>query len=375
MPKIIREEDYFAATTMTFGEHLEDLRKVLVRAVLGLVIGFLLGLYVAPYVVNFVEAPLKRALAKYYVARNIEEMRKVWGEALSKDVEKQIAQRGMMAIYYYIEKPEWQRLIEETTGKASTPEEVKPTKNSTVHNTSQTTRSLKKQSPPTIEDPLKEHRENAAEMTRPNPKAEMLLVRMWTPVRAEIKALNAQEAFLIWMKAAFLVGAVLASPYMFYEIWKFVAAGLYPHEQKYVHVYIPFSIGLFLAGVSLAFFFVFDPVLDFLFTFNASMKIDPDPRISEWIGFVLVLPLGFGIAFQLPLVMLFLNRLGLFSIRAYTDKWRISVLAIFVISMVLTPADPVSMLLMALPLTLLYFLGIGLCLWMPKIENTVVVES
>jgi sec-independent protein translocase protein TatC len=96
------------------------------------------------------------------------------------------------------------------------------------------------------------------------------------------------------------------------------------------------------------------------------MNIDPDPRISEWLGFVLILPLGFGLAFQLPLVMLFLQRIGIFSIQVYLDKWRIAVLVIFVISMLLTPADPVSMLMMALPLSALYFLGIGMCRWMPK---------
>src|SRR6185295_18986569 len=110
---------------------------------------------------------------------------------------------------------------------------------------------------------------------------------------------------------------------------------------------------------------VFAPVLQFLFRFNASMKIDPDPRISEWLSFVLVLPLGFGIGFQLPLVMLFLNRIGIFSIEIYLSKWRLSILTISIISMVLTPADPISMLLMALPLTILYFGGIGLCKWMP----------
>ncbi|MCA9206398.1 MAG: twin-arginine translocase subunit TatC, partial [Planctomycetales bacterium] len=151
--------------------------------------------------------------------------------------------------------------------------------------------------------------------------------------------------------------------------WLFVAAGLYPHEKQYVYIYLPFSLILFLAGAATAFFFVFEPVLDFLFGFNRLMNIDPDPRISEWISFVLILPLGFGISFQLPLVMLFLNRIGIFSLQAYTEKWRIAILAIFVIAMFLTPADPISMLLMAVPLTFLYFLGIGLCIWMPKGRN------
>lgn len=174
---------------------------------------------------------------------------------------------------------------------------------------------------------------------------------------------------MIWLKAAFIAGFLLASPWVFYQVWSFVAAGLYPHEKKYVGVYLPLSIVLFLGGAGLAFFFVFEPVLNFLFSFNRAMDIHPDPRISEWLGFVLFLPLGFGIAFQLPLAMLLLHRIGMISVRAYTSKWRIAVLIIFVLSMLLTPADPISMLLMGIPLTILYFLGIMLCLWMPRIKN------
>ena len=156
---------------------------------------------------------------------------------------------------------------------------------------------------------------------------------------------------------------------MFLQIWNFVAAGLYPNEKKYVHLYLPFSLGLFLAGAALCFYFVIPQVLEWLFSFNKTLKIDPDPRINEWIGFALFLPLGFGISFQLPLVMLLLNRIGLLSVELYLAKWRISILVIFIISMILTPADPVSMLFMAVPLTGLYFLGIGMCRWMPRGQN------
>ncbi len=103
---------------------------------------------------------------------------------------------------------------------------------------------------------------------------------------------------------------------------------------------------------------MFDPVLDFLFTFNKGMNADFDPRIGEWLGFVLILPIGFGLSFQLPLVMLFVNRIGLVSTETYIAQWRIAMLTIFVIAMVLTPAEPISMLLMAGPLCLLYVLGI-----------------
>jgi sec-independent protein translocase protein TatC len=190
-------------------------------------------------------------------------------------------------------------------------------------------------------------------------------VEIWEPVRVHLQSLQPHEPFMIWLKAAMISGFVIASPWVFYQIWVFVAAGLYPHEKRYVHVYLPVSIGLFLGGVALAFFFAMEPVLNFLFEFNASMGINPQPRLGDWLSFVMILPLGFGIAFQLPIVMLFLNRIGLISVRAYLDKWRLAVVIIAFISMVFTPADPISMLLMLIPLVLLYFGGIAMCQWMP----------
>jgi sec-independent protein translocase protein TatC len=175
-----------------------------------------------------------------------------------------------------------------------------------------------------------------------------------------------EDAFVVWMKAAFVLGAIVASPFVFYFVWQFVAAGLYPHERKYVQVFLPFSLGLFLAGAALAFFVVFRFVLAFLLAFYDWMGLDPDLRISDWLTFVLIMPIGFGISFQLPLVMLFLERIGIFTVGTYTASWRISVLVICVIAMVLTPSDPYSMMLMAAPLILLYFLGIWLCKLMPR---------
>jgi sec-independent protein translocase protein TatC len=134
-----------------------------------------------------------------------------------------------------------------------------------------------------------------------------------------------------------------------------------------VHVFLPFSIGLFLAGAALAFFFAFEQVLKFLLGFNAMLGIDPDLRINEWLSFVLLLPLAFGVSFQLPLVMLFMERIGIFTVAAYLSSWRVAILSIFVLTMLLTPSgDPYSMLLMAGPLTVLYFGGVLLCKFLPR---------
>ena len=183
--------------------------------------------------------------------------------------------------------------------------------------------------------------------------------------RLKLINLGTHEPFMVYMKASLVVGAMVASPLIFFFIWEFIAAGLHGHERKHIYVYLPISLGLFFAGAALAFFVVFDFVLDFLFWFNQQMGITPTPRISDWMSFVLLLPLGFGISFQLPLVMLFLERIGIFTVQTYIEKWRIAVLVISILSMFLTPADPGSMLLMGVPLVGLYFGGILLCRYMP----------
>jgi sec-independent protein translocase protein TatC len=193
---------------------------------------------------------------------------------------------------------------------------------------------------------------------------------LWMPLdqdpRTQPIGTGVQDAFMVYVKAALLVGAVVASPAIFFFIWSFVASGLYAHERKYVYIFMPFSLGLFLLGASVAFFFAVKLVVVFLFGFYRWLEIAPTPRINEWLSFVLLLPIGFGIAFQLPLVMLFLERIGVFTRAVYLSAWRIAILVICVLSMLLTPADPWSMILLAVPLTVLYFGGIGLCTFLPR---------
>lgn len=339
------QEDLFEKTTMTFGEHLEELRVCLVRALTGLVIGFLLGLLIANHVVRWIESPLIKALTKHYAESAKMQLRSMYTGEIPKNLENFVVQEGLIFEEFYVEQQEldrWRRLSdtegEETSGEGQVAD-------------------------------MQGGGEPISVTALPPPDPRLVKTRLWRPARARLTSLSPHESFMIWLKAGFVAGLVLASPYMFYQLWLFVAAGLYPHEKKFVYIYLPFSIGLFIAGAALAFFFVFGPVLDFLFSFSRSLRIDPDLRISEVISFVLFLPLGFGVAFQLPLVMLFLNRIHIFTTEAYLSKWRVAVLVIFIISMFLTPADPISMLLMATPLTGLYFLGVGLCQWMPRSRN------
>ena len=204
----------------------------------------------------------------------------------------------------------------------------------------------------------------------PLSKSDLIPMHVWRSVledeRNQLISTGAPETFMIWMKASFLGGAILSSPFVFYFLWSFVAAGLYPHEKQYVHLFLPFSVGLFLLGACMAFFFVFKPVLNFFFSYNRAFNVNTELRISEWLSFVLLMPLAFGIAFQLPLVMLFLERIGIFNVETYIARWKISVMVLTILSMILSPGgDPYSMMLMLVPLVGLYFTGIALCKWLP----------
>ncbi|RLS28739.1 MAG: twin-arginine translocase subunit TatC [Planctomycetota bacterium] len=335
----IDDEDLFQSSTMTFGEHLEELRVCLIRATAGLAVAVLIGFAVGRPFVHLIEQPLKRALASYYSNRAIETF-DTWqpraGEGPSlpysrAEVIDAVEKHGMSFELREVHADRLARVL----GASAAPA-------------------------PTVE----------AERSGFG-MDDLVPILLWQPMvkdaRVSITTLSAQEAFGMYVKAAMLVGVVLASPWIFYQLWTFVAAGLYPHEKRYVHVFLPVSIVLFLAGVFLAFFFVFDFVLDYLLQFNAWLGLDPDPRISEWMGFVLILPIGFGIGFQLPLVMLFLERIGVVDVATYSSQWRMAVVIIFVVSAVLTPADPYSLLFLALPLCLLYFGGLAVCRWLPPL--------
>jgi sec-independent protein translocase protein TatC len=338
-------EDLFESSKMTFGEHLDELRRALLKAVVALTIGFLVGLLFGRQLVDYIQTPLREALYDHYqlvVAREYHqhlEQRRAEGKPVPADVKAAVAkfaELGLVAEDHYIDP---RQLAESLLERY-----------------------------PQIAGAL-------AELPRSDDNAliqrsDLIRLRTYHDLdrdpRLQLIGTGAQEPFIAYMKASLVLGAVVASPFVFYFIWQFVAAGLYPHEQRYVRVFLPFSIVLFLAGVALAFFVAFKYVLGFLLWFYETMHIDPELRISDWLSFVLILPLGFGVSFQLPLVMLFLERIGILSINTYVGNWRIAVLVIAFIAMVLTPAEPYSMMFMAGPLVALYFFGIMLCRWMPR---------
>ena len=177
---------------------------------------------------------------------------------------------------------------------------------------------------------------------------------------------NVQEPFITYLKVVVVTALVLASPLIFTELWVFVGAGLYPQERKYVYLYLPLSLILFFLGAAFAYLVVFQFVLPFLLSFNQLLNTEPLLQVGPWLNFVLILPAMFGLSFQLPLVMLAANRLGIVAVEAYWTNLRFAILGIAGASMLLTPSDPGSMVAMMIPLTALYFVGIAMCNYFPR---------
>ena len=181
-----------------------------------------------------------------------------------------------------------------------------------------------------------------------------------------LTTLSVQEGFVVYFKVSILCGIVLGSPFILYQFWAFVGAGLYPHEKRYVYLFFGPSLFLFVAGVLLCQFVVLPGAVKALLKFNEMLGFDPDIRLNEWLSLAIILPLVFGVSFQTPLVMVFLNRIGMFTAKDYLAKWRYACFILAVFAALITPTpDVVTMMYLFGPMFGLYMLGIVICHYFP----------
>lgn len=436
---LFKEEEQMVR--MTFAEHLEDLRRHLIRALVGFVPAMIIGLFLGAPIVRYMREPARDALLEYYREELQARERQVQREfELGRPV-------TVVRVPYYLPREELRSLIEEVlaeggdgrgeakTGETSTrqkdapsprgdgdgsrSQQMEPAHGSgaagglprgsppreSVGGSAETRRgaAADEESPAPAGNPrdaaetwyervltrfglkwdrkqrgaLEQRQRLVAEktLTASELNEEFLRIDLWTPRAAlesaatlpdldsAIISLGPYETFTAFLRASLLAGVVIASPWIFYQIWSFIAAGLYSYEKRVVYRFLPLAVGLFLAGVFFCFFIVLPVILNFLLSFNRWIGIKPQIRLSEWMGFATLLPLMFGLSFQLPIVMLALERVGIFSIDDYRSKRRVAILVLAFLSMMLTPPDPGSMLAMLLPAVGLYEMGIWMCRW------------
>ena len=177
------------------------------------------------------------------------------------------------------------------------------------------------------------------------------------PVGAKMIATGITTPFLIPMKLTLLVALVLALPWVLYQVWAFIAPGLYAHEKKLVAPLVISSSLLFISGVAFCYFLVFGKVFKFINEFSPqSITVMPD--IENYFDFVMTMCLAFGVTFEVPIVVVVLVRMGLVSVEKLKSIRPYVIVGAFVIAAVVTPPDVMSQLFLAIPLCLLFEVGL-----------------
>jgi sec-independent protein translocase protein TatC len=177
------------------------------------------------------------------------------------------------------------------------------------------------------------------------------------PVGSKMIATGVIAPFLVPMKVTLVIAFILALPWVFYQLWAFIAPGLYQHEKKLVLPLVISSSLLFIGGVAFCYFFVFGRVFKFIGDFAPS-SIAVTPDIENYLDFVMSMCLAFGATFEVPVVVVILVRMGIVSVVKLKEVRPYAIVGAFVISAIVTPPDIVSQLSLALPMCLLFELGL-----------------
>lgn len=312
-----KDYDPIVDSTMSLGDHLEELRARMILALLGLAAGTIISFFFGTRIIRFIERPYFQAqraraedsLAKSAEPNSIEFTRLLYGnvlEALASEPGAPYVDPNLVA---FLKKVYSDTLTKWNAG----------------HN---------------------------ANIGKPDPLHPRLRLQTLAPA----------DAFIAYMKIALISGLILSSPWVFYQFWMFVAAGLYAHERRYVRATVPFSAALFVGG-ALFFLFVVAPLsLAFFLKFGDFINVDPNWTFQKYVSFVTLLMLIFGIAFQTPIAIFILNRTGLVSLESLRASRKYVLVGIVIVAAIATPGpDVISQVALAIPLYGLFELGIILC--------------
>ncbi len=171
------------------------------------------------------------------------------------------------------------------------------------------------------------------------------------------------DALNLYLQASLVAGAIIASPFILYQVWLFIAPGLYKKEQRFVIPFMTATVGLFLGGAGFGYFWVLPAaikilVVDFGHNFTSMITIE------DYTSFFLSVILGLGISFELPILIFFLALFGIVNPKFLWKNIRYAILAVFIVAAIITPSpDPWTMCIYAIPMLTLYLIGIGVAWW------------
>jgi sec-independent protein translocase protein TatC len=313
-------------TTMSLGDHIEELRARLILAFLGLFVGTGVCLIFGTQIIKFIEKPYTSVFLK--------------PKAKSQDAEEKTTKLV-------------QGLVAETQRKLAADPNTQDIEPKTAEFV---TKFCTQAFLALFSDP------NYAAL-RPSADDNISSQRLIV--------LSPAAGFVSYIKIALIAGLILSSPWVFYQIWMFIAAGLYPHEKRYVHTAVPFSAALFVTGALFFLFVIARITLKFYMKFNAGvLDARSNFTFADYISFITMLMLVFGLAFQTPIAIFFLNRTGLVPIHTLRKSRKFVLLGVFVVAAMATPPDPISQVTLAIPLYLLFELGIVLSVLAERKKKT-----
>jgi sec-independent protein translocase protein TatC len=195
------------------------------------------------------------------------------------------------------------------------------------------------------------------------------MVKQLAPPGTVLQAVGVGEVFLGYMQIALIIGIIFAMPIVVYQLVAFFSPGLLGHEKRMVYIALPIITELFLAGVSFGWFFTVPAALQFLLKYGQTSSISTVPTSDSFFQTVATLLLWNGVIFQLPAIMYLLARLNIVSTAMLTSTRRYAIVVITIIAALITPTgDPYNLLLLAVPMYMLYELGIILTRFVPKPE-------
>jgi sec-independent protein translocase protein TatC len=194
-----------------------------------------------------------------------------------------------------------------------------------------------------------------------------LLIRQFVPSNITLQFIQPAEAFVNYMRIALVIGIAIAMPVVVYQIIAFFIPGLLPSEKRILFTALPFVTELFLAGLAFGWFFTIPAALDFLFGYGQGARVEAQPTFESFIKTVSTLLLWNGIIFELPAVIYLLARLGVVNAKMLARTRRYAIVIITIVAAIITPTgDPWNLLLLAVPMYLLYELGILLARFVPQ---------
>lgn len=193
------------------------------------------------------------------------------------------------------------------------------------------------------------------------------------PAGNQMQAIDVIAPFFVPLKVTLMAGFLLSLPNTLYQVWAFVAPAMYKHEKRLVFPLVFSSVALFFAGMAFAFFLVFPMVFKFLSSMTPEGVVMATD-IDKYLSFILGMFLAFGVTFEVPIVVIVLNRMGVVSQEQLKAARPYVIVGAFIIAAVITPPDIISQVMLAIPLIILYELGLIVCRWV-RVKPLVIEED